>query len=112
MNQVALYKVIQKIYSLNLKLGGIGRWDADVKRFRLRCLSEELHEFANSETEEEELDAICDLIVFAYGTLFSMGYSINQTSQALNIIMAANLKKQIGANTPLPLNDPSSSSSR
>lgn len=38
------------------------------------CLFEELQEFLAAETVDEQVDALCDIMVFATGALFKLGY--------------------------------------
>lgn len=40
----------------------------------LMMLVEELQEFENANTDDEEVDALCDLIVVAVGALWKKGY--------------------------------------
>jgi DNA-directed RNA polymerase subunit L len=38
------------------------------------CLFEELQEFLVAENVDEQVDALCDIMVFAVGALFKLGY--------------------------------------
>ena len=67
------------------------------KEFRIAAMREEIDEYIESETKEDELDAIVDLIVFALGTLERSGM-INVFEEAFKRVMEANMKKELGGN--------------
>lgn len=67
------------------------------KEFRIAAMREEIDEYIESETKEDELDAIVDLIVFALGTLERSGM-ISAFEEAFKRVMEANMKKELGAN--------------
>lgn len=68
--------------------------DAREKRFRFRAMREELEEYEEAETLEEELDALVDLVVFALGTAYLHGF--HRFNTALTRVVDANRKKIIG----------------
>lgn len=43
-----------------------------------RCIQEELQEYLYAKNEAEEVDALCDIIVFAVGALYKLGYNPEQ----------------------------------
>jgi len=68
---------------------------AEEKDFRVACLQEELREYRESTTLEDELDSILDLIVFAFGTLERQGM-LEIAEEAYKRIMKANMAKELG----------------
>jgi predicted HAD superfamily Cof-like phosphohydrolase len=69
----------------------------DEKQFRHTAMLEELEEYAQATTKEDELDAIVDLVAFALGTAERQGF-LDVFEEAFNRVMEANLKKEIGQN--------------
>lgn len=67
------------------------------KEFRICAMREEIDEYIESETKEDELDAIVDLVVFALGTLERQGM-LEVFDEAFKRVMIANCKKEIGQN--------------
>jgi predicted HAD superfamily Cof-like phosphohydrolase len=67
------------------------------KEFRIMAMQEELDEYIDAETREDELDALIDLIVFALGTAERQGM-LEVFNQGFNRVMAANCMKEIGPN--------------
>ena len=68
--------------------------DPREKRFRFRAMREELEEYEEAETLEEELDALVDLVVFALGTAYLHGF--HRFNTALMRVVEANKKKVVG----------------
>lgn len=68
---------------------------AEEKAFRIRCLREEIDEYEKAETKDEELDAIIDLMVFAFGTLERQGMPFLRPFQE---VMYANMQKELAGN--------------
>ena len=66
--------------------------------FRISAMLEELSEFTSAPNKAEELDALVDLIVFAYGTVDRMGYA-DAFDEAFSRVMKANIAKELGANS-------------
>lgn len=64
------------------------------KAFRIVCLREEITEYEEARSKQDELDALIDLMVFAYGTLERHGYPFKRPFMA---VMLANLKKKLAA---------------
>ena len=67
------------------------------KKFRICAMQEELDEYKEAETKEDQLDAIVDLVVFALGTLERQGM-LEVFDEAFKRVMIANCKKEIGKN--------------
>tara|TARA_B100000929_G_scaffold280762_1_gene259083 strand:- start:241 stop:756 length:516 start_codon:yes stop_codon:yes gene_type:complete len=65
------------------------------KRFRIVCMFEEVQEYADAETMEDELDALVDLIYFALGTCYRHGYCFES---AWKRVHEANMKKERAQN--------------
>lgn len=67
------------------------------KEFRICAMQEELDEYKEAETKEDELDALVDLVVFAIGTAERQGM-LEVFDEAFKRVMIANCKKEIGQN--------------
>lgn len=67
------------------------------RRFRIGAMLEELSEFTTAKTKEDELDALVDLVVFAFGTAERMGFG-DVFQDAYERVMRSNLTKELGAN--------------
>lgn len=67
------------------------------KKFRICAMQEELDEYKEASTKEDELDALVDLVVFALGTAERQGL-IKVFEEAFNRVMEANIKKEVGTN--------------
>ena len=67
------------------------------KDFRYICMAEELGEYMDAKTEEDELDALVDLVVFALGTVERQGM-LHVFNEAFNRVITANMKKELGEN--------------
>jgi predicted HAD superfamily Cof-like phosphohydrolase len=67
------------------------------KDFRIRAMQEELDEYEEASTLEDELDALVDLCVFAFGTAERMNL-LGVFEEAYNRVMQANLQKELGTN--------------
>lgn len=92
--------MIRAIAKMHLKFGITSRhlkWSEDEKDFRLLAMQEELDEYMNAETKEEELDALIDLIVFAMGTAERQGF-LEVFEEAFMRVMRANCNKELGTN--------------
>lgn len=63
----------RRIRKFNEERGMINSFNALVE---YENLEEELQEFYDAKTESEQVDALCDIIVFASGALIKMGYSV------------------------------------
>ena len=68
------------------------------KIFRIAAMQEELDEFVDAESKEEQLDALVDLVVFTLGTAYRMGWG-NSFETAYCRVMEANLDKELGSNS-------------
>ena len=64
------------------------------KKFRICAMQEELDEYKEAETKEDQLD---DLVVFAMGTAERQGM-LEVFDEAFKRVMLANCKKEIGQN--------------
>lgn len=62
----------------------------DEFEFRLKCLYEEVDEFANAENLPDMIDALIDLVYFAHGTAIRMGVDWERHWDEVH---AANMKK-------------------
>ena len=60
------------------------------KAFRITCLREEIKEYEESKNLEEELDALVDLVYFAFGTAYRHGFNFKE---AWKRVHAANMRK-------------------
>ena len=68
--------------------------EAREKKFRFRCMREELEEYEDAETLEEEFDALIDLVVFALGTAYRQGF--HRFNEGVARVIDANKKKVVG----------------
>lgn len=68
----------------------------DVKELSLIQLREEISEFETAQTKTEAIDAIIDLVYFAYGCLHKMGISEKQFSKIATLVHTANMTKAAG----------------
>src|SRR6185369_15077694 len=62
----------------------------DVRRFRVTLMREELREYEEAETAEQELDALVDLTYVVLGTAAAHGFDF---SEAWRRVHAANMAK-------------------
>jgi len=60
--------------------------------FRETCLAEELAEYHEAKTLEDEFDALLDLLVFTLGTIQRQGFPLEP---GFNRVMAANMQKEL-----------------
>ena len=67
------------------------------KKFRICAMQEELDEYKEAETKEDQLDALVDLVVFAMGTAERQGM-LEVFDEAFKRVILANCKKEIGQN--------------
>ncbi len=72
-------------------------FSAAEKDFRRWCMQEELDEYVEAETPEDELDALVDLVVFALGTAERQNM-LHIFQEAFFRVMKANMGKEVGAN--------------
>ena len=68
----------------------------DLKIDRIKFMLEELDEFTNAETLEDQVDALVDLQYFLYGTLLEMGVNADQFTVCFNRVHKANMAKKAG----------------
>lgn len=66
--------------------------DAEEKAFRLVALREELDEYESAQELTNEVDALVDLLVFAFGTFDRMGLD---PGIYFDVVMRANMKKEL-----------------
>jgi hypothetical protein len=93
--------MLDKISELHQQFGITAeavRFEEAEKIFRIRCLQEELDEYSDAAAPEDELDALVDLVVFAFGTAERQGY-LPVFEEAFNRVMVANMQKELGPNT-------------
>lgn len=63
---------------------------SDVEDFRVNFMQEELDEYKNSETLEDKIDALVDLVVVAMGTAYMHGFD---WQRHWDEVFAANMSK-------------------
>lgn len=73
------------------------KFSPEEKDFRVKCLCEEVQEYMEATTREDELDALVDLVVFALGTAERQNL-LGSFEEAFERVMAANLNKEVGPN--------------
>jgi hypothetical protein len=73
------------------------QFSEEEKKFRICAMQEELDEYKEAKTKEDELDALVDLVVFAMGTAERQGM-LEVFDEAFKRVMEANCKKEIGQN--------------
>lgn len=92
--------IIESIRKMHLKFGITHkhiRWTDEEKDFRIVAMQEELDEYIDAETKEDELDALIDLIIFALGTAERQGM-LDVFEEGFARVMRANCTKEIGKN--------------
>lgn len=67
------------------------------KKFRILAMQEELDEYKEANTKQDQLDALVDLVVFAFGTAERQGM-LEVFEEAFERVMIANCQKEIGQN--------------
>jgi predicted HAD superfamily Cof-like phosphohydrolase len=88
---INIVKMMHAKFGINYE-GPPRHLDEDEKAFRVVCLKEELQEYIDSSTLEDELDALIDLIVFAMGTLERQGFAFTLPFME---VMTANMNKEV-----------------
>jgi predicted HAD superfamily Cof-like phosphohydrolase len=73
------------------------RWTDEEKDFRIVAMQEELDEYMDAETKEDELDALLDLVIFAMGTAERQGM-LEVFEEGFRRVMRANCNKNVGTN--------------
>ena len=73
------------------------KWTDEEKDFRIIAMQEELDEYIDAETKEDELDALLDLVIFAIGTAERQGM-LDVFEEGYKRVMHANCLKQVGKN--------------
>lgn len=63
---------------------------------RMLYMYEELTEFVDAANKYQELDAMIDLVYFAFGTMAEMGVNAKQFSEAWSRVHNANMAKKAG----------------
>jgi predicted HAD superfamily Cof-like phosphohydrolase len=81
---------------------GIDRSEVDTfspeeKAFRVSAMLEEIGEFLTATSHHDQLDALVDLIVFAFGTVERAGYA-EVFGEAFTRVMDSNMTKFVGPN--------------
>ena len=76
-----------------LKAGPMSIHD-DVHNDRVTYMQEELNEFKEAESIEDQVDALVDLQYFLYGTLIEMGVDYDKFDACFNIVHNANMQKK------------------
>lgn len=93
-------KMINAIAKMHLKFGITHKhlkWTDEEKDFRIVAMQEELDEYMDAETKEDELDALLDLVVFAMGTAERQGL-LGVFEEGFMRVMRANCNKLVGKN--------------
>jgi len=91
---------IDLIARMHLKFGITSRhmrWTDEEKDFRIVAMQEELDEYMDAETKEDELDALLDLVIFAMGTAERQGM-LEVFEEGFRRVMRANCNKNVGTN--------------
>jgi hypothetical protein len=73
------------------------KFSDEEKKFRICAMQEELDEYKEATSKEDELDALVDLVVFALGTAERQGM-LEVFTEAYQRVMVANCQKEIGQN--------------
>jgi len=92
--------MLKRIYQMHSKFKmtpGHVPFSQEEKKFRIACMQEELDEYKEANTFEDELDAIVDLVVFALGTSCRQD-TLHVFETAFDRVMDANMKKKLGPN--------------
>ena len=74
----------------------VTRIPEEVKKLTLIQLREEIQELEDSHTATDELDALIDLVYFAYGAMYKMGISPHVFGVAATMVHEANMTKAAG----------------
>lgn len=94
-NQLSAVKKMHDKFGINFNQ--LPHFNEHEKQFRIACLQEELDEYRDATAPEDELDALVDLIVFAFGTVERQGFE-KIFDRAFYRVMKANMQKQLGPN--------------
>ena len=92
--------MLKLVQAMHLKFGITSHrvaFSEEEKKFRICAMQEELDEYKDAKTKEDELDALVDLVVFALGTAERQGF-IKVFDEAFKRVMNANIQKQLGTN--------------
>lgn len=74
----------------------VTRIPEEVKKLTLIQLREEVKELEESMTATDEVDALIDLVYFAYGALYKMGLTPYVFGTAASLVHEANMTKAAG----------------
>jgi len=91
---------VESIKKMHLKFGVTHKhvkWTPEEKDFRITAMQEELDEYIDAETKEDELDALLDLMIFTIGTAERQGL-LDVYEEAFMRVMRANCNKEVGKN--------------
>ena len=75
----------------------VDTFSPEEKRFRIAAMREEIDEFEAATDHHDQLDALVDLIVFAFGTVERAGYA-EVFGEAFTRVMDSNMTKTVGPN--------------
>ena len=64
-----------------------------------KMLEEEVDEFFEAEKDVDRLDALCDVVFVAIGSMYKLGLNYHEIKQAMNIVCNANEKKSSSKNS-------------
>lgn len=98
LEEMTPYEMVHKMhekFGINY-VGPPRHLDREEKAFRIVCLREEVSEYEDAKTKQDELDALIDLTVFALGTLDRHGYPF---LRPFIKVMRANMKKELAQKT-------------
>ena len=93
---------IKDVYTFNRQVRGrtfgapAHSLENDLRLDRTNLMQEELNEFWEATTLEDQVDALIDLQYFLYGTLYEMGVSQDQYDECWRRVHEANMAKKAG----------------
>jgi len=88
------YDIVGAVKKMHNQFGINKEFNVNEKRFRMVCMLEELAEYGEAHTKEDELDALVDLVVFAVGTAERAGFG-DVFDLACSRVMRANMQKKV-----------------
>jgi predicted HAD superfamily Cof-like phosphohydrolase len=97
-----LSDVINQVYFFNRSVVGIPQNKGSIhlsvqeQNWLVKVLREEATELEESPKTVDQVDALCDSIIFAIGGFCRLGLSEDQAVKCLTAVMEANLEKKAG----------------
>lgn len=95
-NMLALIKAMHTKFGINYE-GAPRILSAEEKQFRFEGMNEEVIEFKDAQSLEEQLDALIDNAVFTFGTTERMGL-LDRFEEGFHRVMECNMNKELGPN--------------